>query len=106
MLVEILVIDKHSGILDAASLHADGYVAIAEISVHHVSQSTIFLTLSVHHDAKQFAAPLVCIVIKHLQGDEVIGRGADIRIEYHERNALVFCWSWLYGVVVSVARTR
>ena len=106
MLVEILVVDKHCRIHDAAPLHADGHVAVTEVIVHHVSQSPIFLTMSVHHDAEQFAAPFVCVVMEHLQGDEVIGRGADIRIEYHERNALVFCWSWLYGVVVSVARTR
>ena len=92
MLVEIPVIDKHRRILDTASFHTDGYVAITEIRVHHVSQSTIFLTMTIHHDTEQFAAPLVCVVIEHLQSDEVIGRRTNIRVEYHEGYTLVICF--------------
>ena len=90
MIAEILVIDKHRGILDTIALHTDGQVAIAEVCIHHIGQNGIGLTWTVRHDTEQFAAPFVCIAIEHLHGDEVIGRRADIRVEYHEGHTLVF----------------
>ena len=106
MLVKIPVIDKHGGVLDAASLHTDGDVAMTEIGVHRVCQSGIFLTMTIHHDADQLAAPFVSIVMEHLQGNKVIGRRADIRVVYHKRHTLVFCLFWFGRVIAIVLRTR
>ena len=106
MLVEIPVIDKHGGIVDTASLHTDGDVAMTEIGVHRVCQSGIFLTMTIHDDTDQPAAPFVSIVMEHFQGNEVIGRRADIRVVYHKRHTLVFCLFWFGGVVAIVLRTR
>ena len=106
MLVEIPIIDKHGGVLDTASFHADGHVAMTEIGVQHISQSGIFLTMTIHHNAEQPAAPFVSIVMEHLQGNKVIGRRTDIRVVYHKRHTLVFCLFWFGRVIAIVLRTR
>ena len=105
MIVEILVIDKHLRIFQAVALHSNGYAAIAEVCVHHIGQNGIFFTQAIDHDAEQFAAPFVFVAVEHLHGEEVIGRGADIRVEYHEGHSLVLRLFWLYGVVIIVRRT-
>ena len=89
------------------TFQSDGYVAMAEVSVHHVGYGSIVLALTIYHHAEQLAASLVFIAIEHLHGEQVIGGGANVRIEYHQRYAgIFFMMLRLNGVVIIILRTR
>ena len=51
---------------------------MAEVVIHHISHGGTVLTLAVHYPPQQFAGALLLIAVEHLQGEEVVGRRADV----------------------------
>ena len=62
---------------------------MAEVVIHHISHGGTVLTLAVHYHPQQFAGALLLIAVEHLQGEEVVGRRADVCVEYDERHARI-----------------
>ena len=75
--------NKAARVLHTVPFQGHRDVRMTVIGIEHVDECGVLLTLTVHHDTLQVDLSLIDVVMQHHQGEEVVGRTAEVGVENH-----------------------